>query len=99
MKPRTRSFQTSARDTLRRSTSQKDVSGLRPRQSQGVRNRATIARFFRSQQSSCDYGFGRMGPRKRATPCGGSLNPVRPARQIETLACRFIKSHKETCHV
>jgi len=34
-------------------------------------NRATVARFF--------YGFGRSGPLRRAAPCGGSSNSVRPA--------------------
>lgn len=96
---KTPSLPASARRKSRCSVSQKGTSGFAARQTQGVRNRALIARFFFSQHSSCDYGFGRMGPRKRATPCGGTANSVRPAHQICSSVCRFIKNHKETCHV
>ena len=96
------SVHTSDTGNLSGSVAKKATPGLDPRQSQGVRNRAPIvARFFLSWPLvGRAYGFGRMGPRKRATPCGGRSNPVRPARQIRPLACRFNKQdHKETCYV
>lgn len=98
-KSKTPSLSASVRRGSRCSVSQKGTSGFAARQTQGVRNRALFARFFFSQHSSCDYGFGRMGPRKRATPCGGTANSVRPAHQICSSVCRFTKNHKETCHV
>ena len=98
--PKTPKLTLSTRRTSCCSVSQKGTSGFAPCQTQGVRNRALIARFFCFHPSlGWTYGFGRMGPRKRAAPCGGSANPVRPARQICTLACWFTKNHKETCHV
>lgn len=100
LKPNTPSFDPSARDTLRRSVAQKAASGFPPCQTQGVRNRARIARFFLFRPlKGWTYGFGRMGPRKRAVPCDGSGNPVRPAHQISTLVRRFIEDHKEAYHV
>lgn len=49
----------------------KTVAGITNPQVTRRPNRATVARFF--------YGFGRSGPLRRAAPCGGIGNPVRPA--------------------
>lgn len=51
--------------------SQKTVAGIGTPQLTRRPNRANSARFF--------YGFGRSGPLRRAAPCGGSSNSVRPA--------------------
>jgi len=87
------------RETSLGSAAKKAVPGFAPCQSQGVRNRAINARFFRYRPPWAALWAGRMGPRKRATPCGGSANPVRPAHQICTLVCRVPQNHKETHHV
>lgn len=94
------SFGISVKEFLSRSMAQKAMSGLRPCQTQGVQNHAVIAWFFCIRpRKGWHYGFGRIGPRKWAVPCDGSLNLVRPAHQIETLVRRFIEDHKETHHV
>lgn len=93
-------FIPSDRCNLRRSMAKKAMSGLIPCQTQGVRNRAIPARFFRIRPlKGRHYGFGRTGPRKRAAPCGGSINSVRPAHQIDTLVCWVFQTYKEAHHV
>jgi hypothetical protein len=102
MMRKSRSVHTSDMGDLSGSVAKKATPGFSPRQSQGVRNRAPIvARFFLSWSLvGRAYGFGRMGPRKRATPCGGCENSVRPARHFLTWRVGFNKQdHKETCYV
>jgi len=101
MKAKSRSFDISDTGNLSGSVAQKATPELALCQTQGVRNHAVIAWFclFRPRLGRA-YGFGRMGPRKRAVPCDGSANPVRPARHFSAWRVGFItQDHKETCHV
>lgn len=101
VKPKTRNFGPSAQACLRRSMSQKGVSGLRPRQvTRRPKPRQNCAVFPIPAHTGLGLWVRADGAAQAGRPLvGDSLNPVRPARQIETLACRVFKTYEETCHV
>lgn len=74
------------------------ASGFGTCQQKGVRNRASIARFFRSQPYCCAYGSGGWGRESAPLPFGGIPNPVRPARPIWNVARRVHSDQKEMHH-
>lgn len=101
MIPNAPTFHPSARTTPRRSASQKGASGLAARQ---------VTRRPKPRRSCVVFPFpAPLGPglwvradgsaSARRFLVSGTANPVRPARQISSLACRVFKPYEETCHV
>ena len=95
------SFVPSATGNLRRSASQKGASGLRPRQdTRRPKPRRNCVVFPFPPLIGAALWVRADGAAQAGRPLvGDSLNSVRPARQIETLACRVLQPYEETCHV
>ena len=100
-KPITRSFNPSATDTLRRSTSQKDVSGFPARRNtRRPKPRLDCAVFPIPAPKRLELWVRADGAAQAGRPLVGDTgNSVRPAHQISSLVCRVFKTYEETCHV